>query len=127
MVYTKPQSVGVDRARAIHTRAPNSKAILVVYIYPDRQKILTQGDFASHQKLRLRRDNAIIIQFHIRFFFKLWIAKLQKLDFLRREKEFEAQTFRIDSTHEYYKTTKFQLQTPSLSAPTGNPFFKNYQ
>ena len=29
------------------------------------------------------------------------IRKLQKLDFLRREKEFEAQTFRIDSTHEY--------------------------
>ena len=49
----------------------------------------------------------------------------QTLDFLRREKEFEAQTFRIDSTHEYYKTTKFQLQTPSLSAPTGNPFFQN--
>ena len=24
---------------------------------------------------------------------------------------------------EGYETTKFQLQTPSLSAPTGNPFF----
>ena len=34
--------------------------------------------------------------------------------------EFEAETWWFYSTHEYYKTTKFQLQTPSLSAPTRN-------
>ena len=37
--------------------------------------------------------------------------------------DFEAETWWVWSTHEYYKTTKFQLQTPSLSAPTGNIFF----
>ena len=36
--------------------------------------------------------------------------------------EFEAETWWFWSTHEYYKTTKFQLQTPSLSAPTRNIF-----
>ena len=38
--------------------------------------------------------------------------------------EFEAETWWFCSTHEGYKTTKFQLQTPSPSAPTGNPFFQ---
>ena len=35
------------------------------------------------------------------------------------EMEFEAETWWFCSTHEGYKPTKFQLQTPSLSAPTG--------
>ena len=35
------------------------------------------------------------------------------------EMEFEAETWWFCSTHEYSKTTKFQLQTPSLNAPTG--------
>ena len=29
------------------------------------------------------------------------------------EKEFEAQTFKIDSTHEYFKTCEYELLTPS--------------
>ena len=37
--------------------------------------------------------------------------------------EFEAETWWFCSTHEGYKTTKFQLQTPSRSDPTGNSFF----
>ena len=39
--------------------------------------------------------------------------------------EFEAETWGFCSPHEYYKTPKFQLQTPSLSAPTGNQFFRD--
>ena len=35
------------------------------------------------------------------------------LSFLDDEKEFEAQTFRIDSTHEYFKTCEYELLTPS--------------
>ena len=39
--------------------------------------------------------------------------------------EFEAETWWFWSTHEYYKTTKFQLlQTPSLSAPTVVGYFR---
>ena len=37
--------------------------------------------------------------------------------------EFEAETWWFCCTHEGYNTTKFQLLTPSPSAPTGNPFF----
>ena len=50
----------------------------------------------------------------------------EKMDFQLEhlEMEFEAETWWFWSTHEGYKTTKFQLQTPSLSVPTGNPFFK---
>ena len=43
------------------SRAPNSKAIVVYYIYPDRQKILTSWNPASHQKLRLRRENVMFV------------------------------------------------------------------
>ena len=43
------------------------------------------------------------------------------------EMEFEAETWWFCSTHGGYKTTKFQLQTPSRSAPTENPFYpKNF-
>ena len=41
------------------------------------------------------------------------------------EMEFEAETWWFCSPHEYYKTTNFQLQTPSLNAPTGNSFFSS--
>ena len=40
------------------------------------------------------------------------------------EMEFEAETWWSCSTHEGYKTPKFQLQTLSVSAQTGNPFFR---
>ena len=40
--------------------------------------------------------------------------------------EFEAETWWFQSTHEYYKTTKFQLQTPSPSTRTGNQLNLDY-
>ena len=51
--------------------------------------------------------------------------RVEKMDFQLEhlEMEFEAETWWFCSTHEGYKTTKFQLQTPSRSAPTGNPFY----
>ena len=37
---------------------------------------------------------------------------------MRMEKEFGAHTWGICSTHEYYKTVEFQLQTPTRSGRT---------
>ena len=50
----------------------------------------------------------------------------EKMDFQLKhlEMEFEDETWWFWSTHEYSKTTKFHLQTPSLSVSTGNPFFQ---
>ena len=42
------------------------------------------------------------------------------LSFLNVEKEFEAQTFRIDSTHQYFKTCEYELLTPSVPDPNLN-------
>ena len=49
--------------------------------------------------------------------------KSQMLSFLDDEKEFEAQTFRIDSTHEYFKTCEYELLTPSELGDRSNSFF----
>ena len=42
--------------RTDHPELQNSIDHRSIYIYPDRQKILTSWNPASHQKLRLRRD-----------------------------------------------------------------------
>ena len=46
------------------------------------------------------------------------------LSFLNVEKEFEAQTFRIDSTHEYFKTCEYELLTPP---ELGDRSLQNFQ
>ena len=46
------------------------------------------------------------------------------LSFLNTEKEFDAQTFRIDSTHEYFKTCEYELLTPSELGDRSNSFFE---
>ena len=59
------------------------------------------------------------------YYSSIFVAFEKKMDFQLEhlEMEFEAETWWFCSTHEGYKTTKFQLQTPSLSAPIGNPFY----
>ena len=44
------------------------------------------------------------------------------LGFLSVEKEFGAETFRIDSTHEYFKSCEYELLTPSKLGDRSNPF-----
>ena len=44
------------------------------------------------------------------------------LGFLSVEKEFGAETFRIDSTHEYFKSCEYELLTPSELGDRSNPF-----
>ena len=56
-----------------------------------------------------------------KFFRRIFFQIRMDFQLEHLEMEFEAETSWFCSPHEYYKTTKFQLQTPSLSASTRYP------
>ena len=49
------------------------------------------------------------------FLFDRSLSQKVRCEFMRIEKEFGAHTWGICSTHEYYETVEFQLQTPTGS------------
>ena len=66
----------------------------------------------DHVRTSCRKDLSIVKKRK-----KVW-PNSEKIWFDHLEMEFEAHIWCFSRAHEYYKTTKFQLQTPSLSGRT---------